>query len=78
MTFDAQLTFLVKDAFLQRVGPVAYQARIEGEIIEKTGWTLDELDAAPPHRLRRVIRYWNRKAEHEREQAERAGSGSGG
>lgn len=71
MTFAAQCRFLVMDAFLNRVGPLAQRTALEAEVVEKTGWTLDQVDACPVGRLERLILYWNAKNEWERERIER-------
>ena len=41
---------------------------LEAEVIERTGWSITELDAVPIGRLERYLTYWNTKAEWEARQ----------
>lgn len=62
-TFAAQMQYLAADAFLDRVGTAARQTQLEARLVEKTGWTLDQIDAVQPGRLERLLLYWNAEAE---------------
>lgn len=68
---------LVMDAFLERVSPLVRRTQMEAEVIERTGWSVSDLDACPPGRLERYLLYWNAKSEREREQIEEAKEKSG-
>jgi hypothetical protein len=53
------------------VGPLARRTQMEAEVIELTGWSVDELDACPAGRLERYLLYWNARAEQRQRDAER-------
>src|SRR5690242_14483893 len=62
-TFAGQLMILAKakpdSHFLDLVSPAAKWARTEALIIEKTGWTFDDLDAQDVDRVMQAVAVWN-------------------
>jgi hypothetical protein len=56
----------------------ALEIQRESEIIEMTGWTFDEYDEAPAHRLSRMMEYLSLKNAVEKQKMDFDNRSSGG